>query len=110
MPVERSVEAFKVGGMNCAQSVLHGYKELHGVSDEQIAGAKAFGGGRAEAGTCGALYAAQMIAKSDEARESLTKEFREVAGAERCVDIKRGSGYACDKCVELAAELIGKYS
>ncbi len=109
MPVTRALKAFREERLNCAQSVLKAYKDRHGVSDEQILQAKADGGGRAVDGMCGALYAAVVLAGSEDDKSRICAEFEQVAGARRCRDIKSGSGYPCDKCVELAAELVDRH-
>ncbi len=108
MPVQRAVDAYTRERMNCAQSVLKAYQETHAVSEEDLAAAKAHGGGRAEGGLCGALHAALALATTMEQKEQIRAEFRRVAGAETCRGIKgvEGSGYPCKDCVALAARLL----
>lgn len=108
MPVKRAVEAYTRERMNCAQSVLRAYQQTHAVTEEQIAAAKAHGGGRAEGGLCGALHAALLLAKTPEQQQQIRAGFAREAGAETCKGIKGagGSGYPCKDCVALAARLL----
>lgn len=90
--------------LNCAQSVaqLGGHAEV-------VAEFQAFGGGRAEGGICGALYAAcQFVPES--AREELREEFAQHAGALTCRAIKEEGKTPCVECVAIAAALVDKYS
>ena len=84
---------------NCAQSVAAGAgreKLVHELA--------ACGGGRAPDGLCGALYAVLRLAPAGE-HERVRKAFAAKAGAETCREIKTGSGFPCEECVRLAAEL-----
>ena len=85
--------------LNCAQSVL----ALCG-NEGRIEEFAEFGGGRAPEGLCGALYAALQLVP-DEKRGALRRAFAEEAGAEKCLDIKKGSGTSCQMCVAIAAAL-----
>lgn len=93
--------------LNCAQSVLAGFQNEFEISDETIVAFAANGGGRAEGGYCGALFAANyLLAKRG--LKPVNAEFAAVAGAERCRDIKGGTGYPCPKCVALADHLVAE--
>ena len=48
--------------LNCAQSVLHAWREVSDDTGIALADLKPFGGGRAPDGLCGALHAACMVA------------------------------------------------
>lgn len=85
--------------LNCAQSVL----ALCGV-EARMDEFAAFGGGRAPEGLCGALYAALQLVPEDR-RDALRRAFAAEAGAEKCLDIKRGTGTSCQMCVAIAASL-----
>ena len=52
--------------LNCAQSVLHAWREVFGDTAITVAELKPFGAGRASDGLCGALYAACRLAPSRE--------------------------------------------
>ena len=85
--------------LNCSQSVL----ALCGIEDRMEEFAE-FGGGRAPGGLCGALYAALQLVP-EERRGALRRAFAAEAGAEKCLDIKRGAGTSCQMCVAIAAAL-----
>ena len=84
---------------NCAQSVAAGAGREDLVSE-----LAACGGGRAPEGLCGALYAVLRMAPAGE-HGRIRKAFAAKAGAETCREIKTGSGFPCEQCVALAAEL-----
>jgi hypothetical protein len=46
--------------LNCAQAVLHAWREVAGDTSIALADLKPFGGGRAPDGLCGALRAAKV--------------------------------------------------
>jgi hypothetical protein len=50
--------------LNCAQAVLHAWREVSGDTSIALVDLKPFGGGRAPEGLCGALHAACMVAPS----------------------------------------------
>ncbi|MFC2149719.1 C-GCAxxG-C-C family (seleno)protein, partial [Candidatus Auribacterota bacterium] len=47
--------------LNCAQAILKAFQPATGMTDEVIASFKSAGGGRAEGGVCGAIYAARQV-------------------------------------------------
>ena len=89
--------------MNCAQAV--------GLSQEVIELFRAYGGGRAPDGLCGALYAAMYILKNKNAGEKsaeLEKFFLEQAGALKCHEVRTCRKLSCLGCVEKSSEFIDK--
>lgn len=90
--------------LNCAQSVAH----MAG-HDEVVDSYRAFGGGRAEGGLCGALYAALQFIP-EEQREIVQEEFARKAGAVTCRDIKGTNKTPCQECVALGAWLVDHYT
>jgi len=91
---------------NCAQAVLKTFQEKHQIDDETIAKFKAFGGGRADQGLCGALFAATVLLKDTELLETLTQKFKERTSATTCRQIRKAGILSCRECVALAAELV----
>jgi len=85
--------------LNCAQSVL----ALCGI-ENRLDEFSEHGGGRAPGGLCGALYAALQLVSEDR-RDDVRKAFAAEAGAEKCQDIKRGTGTSCQMCVAIATAL-----
>lgn len=90
--------------LNCAQAVMDAWQRTTGIAADGVEGYRAFGGGRAPEGECGALYAACQAAP--EAAEPMRKAFAEKAGSGRCHALKRELGFPCRECVALAAELL----
>lgn len=88
-------------GYNCAQAVLKAFQPESGMSETTIQRAQMAGGGRAQGGVCGALYAAQIILGD---KQPITRDFIRRQGSALCSDIKV-SECQCRKLVESAAEL-----
>jgi hypothetical protein len=110
MPVERATVAFKERRLNCAQSVLHAFQPLRAISDDEILQAKGLGGGRAEAGACGALHAALMLADSPDVRQRFREAFVAAAGSDTCREIRQAKQLSCLECVQLATRLLAEHS
>ena len=91
-------------GYNCAQSVLKSFQQERNISEMTIYQATALGGGRAEGGICGAIYAALLVSDDDKAAEDLLHKFHEKTGSIYCADIKQ-SEEGCRELVKIAAEL-----
>ena len=47
--------------MNCAQTIMHAFKEKFAVSEEAVNEFAAYGGGKAPGGCCGSLHAARVL-------------------------------------------------
>ena len=102
---------FGVDKYNCAQAVLKTFQGSHSVSDEAIVEFKAFGGGKAEDGLCGALYAAICLMEHDDEKiEKLKDEFLEMAGSLKCREIRSLGKLSCKKCVSASAVLLNRLS
>lgn len=89
----------------CSQAVLLGFTEEFGVTESDIEEFGGWRGGRAPEGTCGALYAANVMLER-RGLPTVTEEFRAVAGSDKCKEIKGGSKYPCIDCVRLADRLV----
>lgn len=89
--------------LNCAQAVLAAWKEATGDPSHSVEDFRAFGGGRAPGGTCGALYAACQA--RPEATEALQTAFLAKFGELGCRELK-GKAVSCRTCVEAAAEFL----
>ncbi len=110
MPVERAMTAYTQERLNCAQSVLRGFQHRHTISEEQIVDARRHGGGRAEEGMCGALYAALSLVDDPPVRERVRADFTKSVGSEKCREIKRDMRIPCHECVRLAASLLAEHT
>ncbi len=108
MPITKSLSAYRYQKKNCAQSILVGFKEECDIPDAEIDAARTAGGGGAEGGQCGALYAALQLSGENETKGTLLQQFVEKAGSERCRDIRKFKKLSCEGCVELAAKVLSK--
>ncbi|MCX8129613.1 MAG: C-GCAxxG-C-C family protein [Clostridia bacterium] len=96
--------------MNCAQAVICAFKENFNLKDELIELFRAYGGGNAPDGLCGAFFAAKYILENNKSDDyiELEKFFIEHAGSLKCRDIKGLRKLSCVGCVEKSAEFLGK--
>lgn len=92
--------------LNCAQAVLKGFQEEFDISNQEIEDCRAWGGGRAEGGICGALFAAERLLIQI-GKESVVEEFRTKAGGLLCSELK-GKKFTCAEYVRMADELVEK--
>jgi hypothetical protein len=108
VPIVKSLSAYRNEKKNCAQSILVGFRDACGVPEAEIDAARTAGGGRAEGGLCGALYAALRLSGENETKQTLQRQFVEKAGSERCSDIRQLKKLSCAECVELAATVLSE--
>ena len=90
--------------LNCAQSVLHAWREVFGDTTITIPGLKPVGAGRAPEGLCGAIYAACLLAP--DRAEGLKAAFAARVGSLYCKEIRAARKHCCADCVAEAAELL----
>jgi hypothetical protein len=91
---------------NCAQAILKAFQNHNKLTDYEISQHKSSGGGKAEGGLCGALYAAKLQLDNAEDKIALEKSFLDKAKYNTCKEIKINKTLSCIKCVETAAELL----
>ncbi len=106
MPVERALTAYQQERLNCAQSILRAFQPHRHIHEDDIVKAKQHGGGRAEAGVCGALHAALQLVDEPEKRQHVRDAFVARAGSDTCREIRRASRIPCVECVRIAASLL----
>lgn len=102
---DRALELFESvpRNHNCAQAVACGCGR-----DDLYGELAPCGGGRAEGGMCGALYAAlKMVPES--AKGVAADEFSAGLGSTGCRELKLVHRVSCSKCVESGAVLVEKY-
>jgi hypothetical protein len=106
MSRKKSEEYFHVlpENLNCAQAVLKGFQQELNITDEVIEEYRAWGGGRAEGGVCGALFSAEHLLRQA-GKPSIETEFVATTGHMNCLDIKQGK-FPCLDCVRIADELV----
>ncbi len=90
--------------LNCAQSVLHAWREVSGDTSIPLDEGKLFGGGRAPGGLCGALHTACLVA-TDRA-EALKQNFALRLGSIYCKELRAAKVHPCETCVGQATELL----
>jgi hypothetical protein len=90
---------------NCAQAVLKAFQEECGVPDAEISEQVKSGGGRADGGVCGALFAAMLLAAPEQAA-TIEACFVNETGSSRCREIRATGKLDCRACVALAARLL----
>jgi len=92
--------------LNCAQAILKGFQKEFNISDIEIEDYKAWGGGRAEGGMCGALFAAERLL-GQIGKDSVIQKFIKSTGSPLCMEIKKRK-FTCVECVRIADELVEK--
>ena len=90
--------------LNCAQSVLHAWREVVGDTALTVAELKPAGAGRAPDGLCGAVYAACQLVP--DRAEELKAAFAAGVGSLYCKEIRAAKQHPCADCVAQAAELL----
>jgi len=90
--------------LNCAQAILKGFQKEFDITDKEIEEYRAWGGGRAEGGICGALFSAERLLRQA-GKPSITEEFNISAGETHCLEIK-AINFPCIDCIRLADELL----
>jgi hypothetical protein len=90
--------------LNCAQSVLHAWREVVGDTALAVADLKPAGAGRAPEGLCGAVYAACLLAP--DRAEELKAAFVAGVGSLYCKEIRAAKMHSCAECVAEAAGLL----
>lgn len=103
---KKSEEYFHVKpeNFNCAQAVLKGFQKEFGINDQTIEEFRAWGGGRAQDGICGALFTAEYLLGEEE-KALLRDEFKAEMGTISCRELKQNKK-ACVACVRLADNLV----
>jgi hypothetical protein len=103
---ERALKVFRQPPerFNCAQAVLHAWREVSGDVSITPARLKPFGGGRAPGGLCGALHAACLAAPRP--AEAMKSAFAARLGSIYCKELRAARNHRCAACVAQAAELL----
>jgi len=93
---------------NCAQAVLKYFQDDLNVTTEEIDSFSKCGGGRAEGGICGALYAVHRLVHDPELIKEIDDYFLSQAGSTQCKEIRNLKRVTCAASVDLAAEAFKK--
>ncbi|GAD04478.1 2-amino-4-hydroxy-6-hydroxymethyldihydropteridine pyrophosphokinase [Porphyromonas crevioricanis JCM 15906] len=98
----------KPNNWNCCQSVLKQFQDHIALSDDEIElHYRPCGGGRAEGGLCGALYAAEELMKKHQL-PSVKDDFKKEAGGTTCRELKAELKFPCVEAVRLAERLVNE--
>lgn len=98
----------KTHNWNCAQSILKAYQYVSGLEDEELElSYRSKGGGRAEGGLCGAIYAASLLVEKEGTRTELLARFESRTGGLTCAQLKGKCGRSCQELVAVADEELG---
>ena len=98
-------------GLNCAQAVLRHNQEELNISDEMIMENVMNGGGRAEAGRCGAIHAVLLAFDGDkELQDEALAMFEEKAKFQDCSSIRGNRTLSCPACVDAASDILQELS
>ncbi|MBP1628040.1 MAG: hypothetical protein H6Q00_2515 [Holophagaceae bacterium] len=89
---------------NCAQAVAAAYQAAAGDLSINVDSFRAFGGGRAPGGECGAVFAACQM--NPDSAASIREAFRKQTGHLDCASIRVKGEATCRACVGLAAGLL----
>ncbi len=92
---------------NCAQAVLKAFQLQMDIPEDIIDSFKAFGGGRAPEGVCGAAFAAEFILgmlDTDDEGMNAVAYLAAQAGSAKCKEIKASGAFSCLSCVEACAK------
>ena len=91
-------------GFNCAQAIAAAFCDRCEADPGLIRECSSFGGGKAEGGLCGALYAAKRLAGG--AALEVERRFAERCGETRCRALRKKTTTSCRDCVRIAAEIL----
>jgi hypothetical protein len=94
-----------IEGYNCAQSILKVFQDRLDISENQISTFADYGGGKAEDGICGALYAVKQLAGNAELIQKIVQQFKEEVGTVYCDEILELGRLSCTGCICTAAEI-----
>lgn len=95
-----------IEGYNCAQAVSKMFQGQLDVDDDQIVDLGACGGGNAENGICGALYAIQQLAGNDRNLQSVVQRFEQEVGSIYCDEILALGRLSCAGCIYTASRIL----
>lgn len=95
-----------IEGYNCAQAVSKMFQAQLNVDDDQIVDFEACGGGNAEDGICGALYAIKQLAGNEPDRQNLIQRFEQEVGSLYCDEILALGRLSCAGCIHTACRIL----
>lgn len=96
---------------NCAQSILKAHQSLGNLTDQEIElQYRPKGGGRAEGGLCGAIYAVRdVLRQSGRDADGAVEAFGAELGGTTCAELRGRCGRTCGQIVDTADRLLRQY-
>ncbi len=96
--------------LNCAQTIVHAFKDEFALSPSVVEQCATCSGGRAPDGECGALYAARILLEKRDPVQIRHCEsvLLSAAGSTKCREIRAAKKLSCVGCVETIAQCIEK--
>jgi hypothetical protein len=92
---------------NCVQAIMKVF--CRWCKDKDIHSFRKIGHGKAPEGLCGAVYAAGCLLEDDARQLQMKKMFTDEAGSVKCREILKKRKVSCERCVDLAAEILKRY-
>lgn len=95
---------------NCAQAIHKAEQDHTGFTDEYIEEHyRSKGGGRAEGGLCGAIYAVRsIVGDNTDSAHKATEQFGIRAGGLTCAQLRDKCGRSCAELVDLAQDVLNE--
>jgi hypothetical protein len=104
--LNRAVRYYRgIEGYNCAQAILKTFQDRLDINENQINSYVDYGGGKAENGICGALYAIKQLAGNAELIQKIVQQFKEEVGTIYCDEILELGRLSCTGCICTASEI-----
>jgi hypothetical protein len=95
-----------IEGYNCAQAILKVFQERFDINPNLISQYAAHGGGNAEDGICGALYAVLQLAANYKLSEIVRERFEKEVGSVYCDEILCLGRLSCAGCIFTASKIL----
>ena len=95
-----------IEGYNCAQAILKVFQHKVNVDPDLIHQCAHYGGGNAQGGVCGALFAIEQLAVNTDLAEQARHHFDEQVGSIFCDDILELGRLSCAGCIAVAAKIL----
>ncbi|MBN2689121.1 MAG: C-GCAxxG-C-C family protein [Gammaproteobacteria bacterium] len=92
---------------NCAQNVLHAFKDKYKLSDDLIKEFRKYGFGKSPNGECGAIFTAKFLLKDDHNKaKNIEEKFLNLIGETKCKLIRSQKKFSCKDCIKTAINLL----
>lgn len=104
--LNRAVQYYRgIEGYNCAQAILKTFQDRLDINENQVNDYADYGGGKAEDGICGALYAVKQLSGNAEHIKKIVQQFEDEVGTIYCDEILELGRLSCTGCICTATEI-----